>query len=69
MTVSIGELIDRLTIVNLKIFYCVDLIEHSPHERIVAENAKKAQLLNKERSRLINEINRVMGSDRVEVKV
>jgi hypothetical protein len=54
MQKTIGELIDELGIVNIKIFYLVDKVQEDKHTR---EDAKKIQDLNRTRSELRNAIN------------
>jgi hypothetical protein len=76
---TLGELVDALTIVNLKIFMLVDKVMASPEEiesmtmdRVVelAKNGKKAQLLNMQRSKLKNAIDRMMmGIAEKDIKV
>lgn len=65
MKKSFSQLIDELTIVNLKIFRLVDKILKNEH---TAEDAKKAQELNKYRSQLCNAINREFN-ERENIKV
>jgi hypothetical protein len=55
MNKTIGELIDELGIINIKIFYLVDKVQKDEHTR---EDAKKIQDLNKARGELINAINK-----------
>jgi len=49
-----GELVDGLGIVNIKIFFLVDKIQRNKHTR---GDAKKLQDLNKLRSKYVNAIN------------
>lgn len=65
MVKTIGELIDGLGIVNMKIFYLVDKIQKDQHTR---EDAKKLQDLNKLRSEYVNDINAYFN-ERQEIKV
>jgi len=65
MKKTIGELIDGLGIVNIKIFYLVDKIQKNEHTR---KDAKKLQDLNKLRSKYMNAINAEF-KQRQEVKV
>jgi len=51
---TLGELIDELTITNLKIFMLVDKVQDDSHTR---EDSKKIQDLNLYRSKLKNAIN------------
>ncbi len=62
---SIGELIDGLSIVNIKSFYLVDKVKRNKHTK---EDARKIQVLNKQRNEFMNSINEYFG-DREEIKV
>lgn len=62
---TIGELIDGLGIVNIKIFYLVDKIQKDEHTR---KDAKKLQDLNKLRSEYVNAINKFF-KNRQDIKV
>lgn len=66
MVKTIGELIDELSIINLKIFYLVDKVQRDEHTR---EDAKKIQDLNKLRSRYVNAINRYFKTRKADIKV
>jgi len=60
---TVGELIDRLTIVNVKIYHLEDVVMESEDSETVAAAAKKTRTLNRERSDLKNAITRlVQGS-------
>jgi len=60
---TVGELIDRLTIVNVKIYHLEDTVMESDDSETVAAAAKKTRALNRERSDLKNAITRlVQGS-------
>ncbi len=65
MKKTIAELIDELSIVNMKIFHLVDLVQANLH---TAEDAKKIQDLNSQRSQLKNAINEYF-EEKVEIKV
>jgi len=70
MEYSIGELIDRLIVVNNKIWHCVEIVESARQpNQAVADAARKAQKLNRERTQLINEINHLLGSSREDIKI
>lgn len=69
MSISIAEIVDELTIVNLKIFHLVEVVESEEDDKTVAHAARKIQRLNRQRSRLKNELNRRLGNDDQEVKV
>lgn len=65
MEKSIAELIDSLSITNIKIFMLVDKVQKDVHTR---EEAKKLQDLNTYRSQLMNAINKHFN-DRQEIKL
>lgn len=69
MEYSIGELIDKLSIVNIKIFHLVDIIQEDQDNDKVASSARNAQSLNKERSKMINQINKILGDLQEDVKI
>lgn len=54
MKKSIAQLIDELSIVNIKIFMLVDKVQKNEH---TVEDAKKIQDLNNYRSELMNALN------------
>ena len=60
-----AQLIDELSITNIKIFYLVDKVQRNEH---TLEDAKKLQDLNSYRSALVNSLNEEFG-DRVDIKV
>lgn len=66
---TIADLIDELSIVNIKIFHLVDIMEGKGNDTIVAEAARKVQKLNRQRSQLINEINERLGQTTMNVKM
>lgn len=65
MKETIGSLIDKLSVVNIKIFMLVDKVQRNEHTK---EDAKKIQDLNGYRSQLTNAINSYFD-ERQEVKV
>ena len=65
MKKTIGELIDILSVTNIKIFYLVDKVQKNEHTK---EEAKKIQDLNRYRSEVTNAINEYFG-ERKETKV
>jgi cell division protein FtsB len=70
MDYSVGELIDRLSVVNNKIWHCVEIVEdNSQLDTVIADAARKAQKLNRERTQLINEINHLLGFSREDIKI
>ena len=60
-----AQLIDELSITNIKIFYLVDKVQRNQH---TVEEAKKIQDLNSYRSQLVNALNEEFG-DRTDIKV
>jgi hypothetical protein len=60
-----AQLIDELSITNIKIFYLVDKVQSNVH---TLEEAKKIQDLNSYRSQLVNALNEEFG-DKQDVKV
>lgn len=69
MEYSIGELIDQLTILNIKIFNLIDRIEAATDEENISKEAKKVQELNKQRSVVRNRINELLGDSKIEIKI
>lgn len=65
MKKTMGELVDGLGIVNIKIFFLVDKIQRNKHTR---GDAKKLQDLNKLRSKYVNAINAEFNESQ-EIKV
>ena len=65
MRKTIAELIDEISITNIKIYHLVEKIQNDQHTK---EEAKKLQDLNKYRSELVNAINDYFG-ERKEVKI
>lgn len=67
---TIGEIIDKLNVVNIKIYHLVDLVEDkTKDDKEVANAAKKMALLNRQRSKLKNEIDLYFGNKDQEVKI
>jgi len=64
MKKTLGEIIDNLITVNIKIFMLVDKIQKNEHTK---EDAKKLQDLNSYRSELTNAINSYF-KERQEIK-
>ena len=65
MKKNIGELIDILSVTNIKIFMLIEKVQHNEHTK---EDAKKIQDLNSYRSQVTNAINDFF-SERQEIKV
>jgi hypothetical protein len=65
MKVSIGELIDGLSVVNIKTFYLVDKVQNGSSN---VEDQRKIQALNKRRWEFINSINEYFN-ERQEIKL
>lgn len=66
---SIGDLVDKLSVVNIKMYHLVDIIQGDFGDHEVAAAARKAQALNRTRSTLINEINERFGQTEMIVKL
>ena len=60
-----AQIIDELSITNIKIFYLVEKVQNSAH---TLADAKKIQDLNGYRSQLVNALNEEFG-DRLDIKV
>lgn len=65
MKETIGSLFDKLSVVNIKIFFLIEKVQKDDFEK---EDAKKIQSLNKYRSELVNAINSYFD-EREEIKV
>ena len=65
---TIGQLIDELSILNVKVYHLVDIIHDEGDDSKVAEAARKAQELNLQRSRLVNEIDRLLTGKEHSIK-
>jgi len=60
-----AQLIDELSITNIKIFYLVETVQKGAH---TLADAKKIQDLNSYRSQLVNALNEEFG-ERLDIKV
>jgi len=65
MKKTLGELIDCLSVTNIKIFMLVEKVQKNEHTK---EEAKKIQDLNRYRSELTNAINE-FNNERKEIKL
>lgn len=65
MKKTIAQLIDELSITNIKIFHLVDKVHNDTHTRA---DAKRIQDLNLYRSQLVNALNDEFG-DRQDIKI
>ena len=65
MKKTVGELVDALSVTNIKIFMLVDKVQQDKHTR---EDSKRLQELNSYRSQLMNAVNEEFGQ-RTEVKI
>ena len=65
MKKNIGELIDILSVTNIKIFYLIEKVQNNNFEK---DDAKKIQDLNRYRSEITNSINEYFN-ERKEIKV
>jgi hypothetical protein len=66
MKKTIGQLVDELSVTNIKIFMMVEKIEEGKNTK---EDAQKMQTLIKYRSQLTNAINAEFGSTAESTKV
>lgn len=65
MKKTTAQLIDELSITNIKIFMLVDKVQRNEHTK---EDAKKLQDLNGLRSQLVNALNEEFGDEK-DIKV
>lgn len=66
---TLAELIDKLTVVNIKIFHCIEIVESSTDNDVVAETSRKTASLNRQRSSIMNEISERLGEKDMRVKL
>jgi len=66
MKKSIGEMIDELSIANIKVFHLIDKVLADTHTR---EEAKKVQDINQHRSNLVNGINEYFKDGKRDIKI
>ena len=66
---TLGDLIDKLSIVNIKIFKYED-IKRMPGapDKDIADATRATNILNTQRVQLKNEINEMMGNQSIEIK-
>lgn len=57
---TFGNLIDKLTIVNLKIWKYEDIKRDSKDDKEIADSTKKTNILNQQRNDLIQEIDEML---------
>lgn len=60
-----GSLIDKLSIVNNKIFHLEDIKRGPYSDKDIADATRKTNELNKHRNQLIAEIDKMFGHDNV----
>lgn len=58
-----GSLIDKLTIVNIKIFKAEDVKRSEASDKEIADATRLTNKLNKHRNELISEIDKMFGYD------
>lgn len=64
MNVTIGEMVDRLSIVNIKIFMLENVKRiKDTSDTEIAEATRKTNILNVQRNSLISEIDKLFGND------
>ena len=65
MEKTLAELIDELSVTNIKIFFLIEKIQDG---KATVEEAQKAQLLNKHRSNLMNAISKEINqTERIKI--
>jgi len=57
---TFGNLIDKLTIVNLKIWNLEDIKRDSKNDKEIADATKKTNILNQQRTDLIQELDEML---------
>lgn len=57
---TFGNLIDKLTIVNLKIWNQEDLKRDSVDDKVIADATRKTNILNQQRNDLIQELDEML---------
>ena len=57
---TFGNLIDKLTIVNLKIWNLEDIKRDSKEDKVIADATRKTNTLNQQRTDLIQEIDEML---------
>lgn len=65
---TLGSLVDKLSIVNLKIWHQEDIKRDATEDRKVAEATRKTNILNQERTDLIQEIDTLI-KDAIEGRI
>jgi len=68
MAESIGELIEKLMITNIKLYFLQDTVADEEDNDKCADAARKVVIVNKQRAELKNEINKRLGDTAVEIK-
>ena len=61
MAEIIGNLIDKLVIVNLRMWQFEDIKRNSNEDKVIAEATRKTNLLNQQRNDLIQEIDELIS--------
>lgn len=59
MDKTLGNLIDELVVTNLKIWACEDIKHSSDDDKVIAAATRKTNILNPQRNRLIEEIDKL----------
>jgi len=68
MEYSLGDLVDMLSIMNVKMYHLIDIVEGDSDAEVVSKTSKKLASLNRERSAIKNAINEAIGSSRRDFK-
>lgn len=66
---TIGQLIDKLSIINIKIFHMQEKMVNEKDDHIVANSTRSMMKLNTERSTLVAEIDQMLNNAGVRVGV
>lgn len=56
MEATVGEMIDKLSIINIKMFFLENVKRDSIHDKEIADATRKTNDLNTQRSTIISEI-------------
>lgn len=69
MEIGLSELIERLIIINLKIFKLEDIKRDSTDDKDIANATRQTNILNTQRSQIKNSIDAISGDTNQEIKL
>ncbi len=70
METTIGEMIDKLSVTNIKIFFLENIKrDQAQDDKTVADATRKTNTLNTYRNNLIQQIDKAFGQDSFNVKM